>query len=104
MLRVTIRKEDSQEIWDLEGSLSGDWVTELERCWEERPPSSGVALEVNLKAVSYIDAKGKHLLKEMHRQGVEIRGCGCMVRAVVEEITRHAALLWSRESRDRKAG
>jgi hypothetical protein len=98
MFRVTINKEDSQEIWDLEGSLSGEWVVELERCWRGRPSLPGTALQINLKAVSYIDVKGKQLLKEMHGRGVEIKGCGCMVRAVVEEITRHASLLWPRES------
>ena len=98
MFRVTVNKGDSREIWDLEGSLSGDWVAELERCWRERPPLPGIALQINLKAVSYIDAKGKGLLKEMHGRGVEIKGCGCMVRAVVEEITRHVGLLWPRES------
>lgn len=97
MLRVTIYKEGSREMWDLEGSLSGDWVAELERCWAESSPS-GTTLQLNLKAVSYIDAKGKQLLKEMHGRGVEIKGCGCMVRAVVEEITRHARLLWPHES------
>ncbi len=99
MLRVTINKEGSREIWELEGSLSGDWVAELERCWRESSPA-GTALQINLKAVSYIDPKGKQLLKEMHGQGVEIKGCGCMVRAVVEEITRHASLLWPRGSRE----
>jgi len=98
MFRVTINKEDSQEIWDLEGSLSGEWVVELERCWRGRPSLPGTVLQINLKAVSYIDTKGKQLLKEMHGRGVEIKGCGCMVRAVVEEITRHASLLWPRES------
>jgi anti-anti-sigma regulatory factor len=98
MFRITINTGDSREIWDLEGSLSGDWVAELERCWRERPSSQGTALQINLKAVTYIDAKGKQLLKDMHGRGVEIKGCGCMVRAVVEEITRHASVLWPRES------
>jgi hypothetical protein len=39
-----------------------------------------------LKAVSYIDPAGKQLLAEMRQQGAEITGCGCMVRAFVEEI------------------
>jgi hypothetical protein len=30
-------------------------------------------------------------LAEMHGRGVEIIGCGCMTRAVVEEITRQAS-------------
>jgi len=91
MLKVTIKQADSAESWELEGKLSGDWVKELERCWKERPSPTGVSLQVHLKAVSYIDAAGKQLLTEMHGRGVEIRGCGCMTKAVVEEITRHAS-------------
>jgi ABC-type transporter Mla MlaB component len=91
MLKVTIKQADSAETWELEGKLSGDWVKELERCWKERSSPSGVSLQVHLKAVSYIDAAGKQLLTEMHVRGVEIRGCGCMTKAVVEEITRHAS-------------
>ena len=91
MLKVTIKQADSAETWELEGKLSGDWVKELERCWKERSSPAGVSLQVHLKAVSYIDAAGKRLLTEMHGRGVEIIGCGCMTRAVVEEITRHAS-------------
>jgi ABC-type transporter Mla MlaB component len=91
MLRVTIKKENSAEVWELEGKLSGDWVKELERCWLERSSPAGVCLQVQLKAVSYIDAAGRQLLTQMHGRGVEIKGCGCMMKAVVEEITRHAS-------------
>jgi len=90
MLKVTSKKEGSIEIWELEGKLSGEWVGEFERCWKDRPPLAGIAVQVNLKAVSYIDAAGKQLLTEMHRCGVEIKGCGCMTRAVVEEIVGDA--------------
>jgi hypothetical protein len=86
MFRVTIKKEDFSEVWELEGKLSGEWVCELKRLWKERPPQSGFAAEVHLKAVSYIDPAGKQLLAEMRQQGAEIKGCGCMVRAFVEEI------------------
>ena len=91
MLKVTIKQVDSGETWELEGKLAGDWVRELERCWKDRPSSAGVSLQVHLKAVSYIDPAGKQLLTEMYGRGVEIRGCGCMTKAVVEEITRHAS-------------
>jgi len=91
MLKVTKNQAGSTEIWDLEGKLSGEWVKELERCWKERSSSAGVLLQIHLKAVSYIDAAGKRLLTEMHGRGVEIKGCGCMTKAVVEEITRHAS-------------
>ena len=90
MLKVTIKQVDFAETWELEGKLSGDWVRELARCWKERSSPSSISLQVQLKAVSYIDTAGKKLLTEMHERGVEIRGCGCMTKAVVEEITRQA--------------
>ena len=86
MLRVTIKKENSSESWELEGKLSGEWVTELDRLWRQRTPESGTTIEIHLKAVSYIDPAGKQLLAEMRQQGAEIKGCGCMVRAFVEEL------------------
>jgi ABC-type transporter Mla MlaB component len=85
MLRITIKKDESAEVWELEGKLSGEWVSELDRIWKERSPQTG-STEVHLKAVSYIDPAGKELLAEMRQQGAEIKGCGCMVRAFVEEI------------------
>ena len=90
MLKVSIRQVDSTETWELEGKLSGDWVKELERCWRGRRLPAD-PLRLYLKAVSYIDASGKQLLSEMHGRGVEIRGCGCMTKALVEEITRQAS-------------
>ena len=91
MLKITVKQVDSGETWELEGKLSGDWVQELKRCWMERTAPAGAALQVHLKTVSYIDAAGKQLLVEMHGNGVEIKGCGCMTKAVVEEITRQVS-------------
>ena len=89
MLKVTVRNDHGLlETWELEGKLSGEWVKELNRCWLERPTQPGVPLQINLKAVTFIDASGKQLLKEMHSRGVEIKGRGCMIQAVVDEITR----------------
>jgi ABC-type transporter Mla MlaB component len=91
VLKVTIKQGDSAETWELEGKLAGDWVKELERCWKERSSPTGISLQVHLKAVSYIDSAGKQLLMEMFGRGVDIKGCGCMTKAVVDEITRHAS-------------
>jgi hypothetical protein len=99
MLRVTVNKKDAIETWELEGKLSGEWVAELERCWRERSPQAGVTVQVHLKAVGYIDGAGKQLLVEMHDSGVEIKGCGCMARAVVEDIIRAAVSKTSQLSR-----
>jgi hypothetical protein len=91
MFKVTVRHANTNETWELEGKLSGDWVVELERYWKERLTPVGVPLQIQLKAVSYIDAAGKELLMRMHGRGVEIVGCGCMTRAVVDEITRNSS-------------
>ena len=89
MFRVTIRQAGTAESWELEGSLSGKWAQELERCWRERTSNgTGALRQVHLKAVSYIDADGKRLLSEMYKDGAEIKACGCMARAVVEEVVR----------------
>jgi len=61
----------------------------LERCWHHSRSKGPETLKrVDLKAVSYIDADGKRLLSEMYREGAEIKACGCMTRAIVEEIVR----------------
>ena len=88
MLRVTIKKDKAVETWELEGKLSGEWVSELDRLWKQRSPQPGITTEIHLKAVSYIDPAGKQLLAEMRAHGAEVKGCGCMVRAFVEEIMR----------------
>jgi hypothetical protein len=88
MLRVTIKKDGAVETWELEGKLSGEWVSELDRLWKQRSPEPGITNEIHLKAVSYIDPAGKQLLAEMRAHGAEIKGRGCMVRAFVEEIMR----------------
>lgn len=91
MLRVTVKQADSGETWELEGKLSGEWVKELERCWNERPLRARSPLQLHLKTVSYIDEAGKQLLLEMHGRGVQIKGCGCLTKAVLDEITRQAS-------------
>jgi ABC-type transporter Mla MlaB component len=88
MLRVTIKKDNAVETWELEGKLSGEWVGELDRLWKQRSPQPGITAEIHLKAVSYIDPAGKQLLAEMRAHGAEIKGRGCMIRAFVEEIMR----------------
>jgi len=37
--------------------------------------------------VTFIDAAGKEFLAAMHTEGAEFLACGCLIRAVVAEIT-----------------
>jgi hypothetical protein len=85
MLKITTKIEGTKGILELEGRLAGAWVDELERCWREIPP--GYALEVSLKAVTFIDDAGKKLLARLHESGVELRASGCMTNCIVQQIT-----------------
>jgi hypothetical protein len=58
----------------LEGRLAGPWVTELNRAWREAAPRLGEKLlSLDLRNLTYSDASGKHLLRQIFREtGAEI--------------------------------
>jgi hypothetical protein len=85
MLRITTRTDATATVFELEGTLTGAWVKELEACWRGSV-APHQPLKVVLKAVTFVDSSGIELLAEMHRQGAEIVAEGCMTRAIVEDI------------------
>lgn len=85
MLRITTRTDAAATVFELEGTLTGAWVKELESCWQASV-APHQPLKVLLKAVTYVDGSGKELLAEMYRQGAEIVAEGCITKAIVEEI------------------
>jgi outer membrane protein len=84
MLRITTEKKRGKTVLSVEGKLAGAWVATLEQCWRER--TSGEKVSVDLCGVSFIDATGKALLKEIHNQGGKLIAQGCLNQAIVEEI------------------
>ncbi len=84
MLRITTEKKRGKTILSVEGRLAGPWVGALEQCWKERVP--GEKFSVDLCGVSFIDAAGKVLLKEIHQQGGKLVAEGCLNQAIVQEI------------------
>jgi len=86
MLRITIQTDAIGKTLELEGRLTGPWVEELKNCWEGARKGEQ-EVRVVLKAVTFIDAAGKTLLRSMHRHGVKLTGDGCMTKAIVEAIT-----------------
>jgi outer membrane protein len=87
MLRITTEQKRGKLILSVEGRLAGQWVTALEQCWRElRTSSPQGKFSVNLCGVSYIDAAGKVLLKEIHQQGGHLLAEGCLNQAIVREI------------------
>ena len=89
MLKITTDKEAGRTKVKLEGRLAGPWVEELKQCWRQSAAAGEPVGEVQLNEVIFIDAAGKRLLADMHRQGVALTACsGCMTRAITEEILR----------------
>src|ERR1700720_4205389 len=88
MLRVTTQRKRSKVLLTVEGRLAGESVSTLEQCWRElHAASPSEKFNVDLCGVSFIDAAGKTLLKEIHRQGGHLVAQGCLNQATVKEIT-----------------
>ncbi len=84
MLRITIHNEAAATRLQVEGKLAGPWVDELKKCWQSARRAD---LLVDLSALTWVDAEGKALLGEMHRQGARLTAVGLLAQAIVEEIT-----------------
>lgn len=91
MLRVTTQKKSGKFLLTIEGRLAGESVSTLEQCWRElRAASPTEKFNVDLCGVSFIDAAGKTLLKEIHHQGGRLVAQGCLNQETVKEITEAA--------------
>ena len=87
MIRISeIRKGSARRLL-VEGTLADDWVEVLEKSWLEAQASrNGEPMRVDLSGVTWIDDKGRKLLKRMLQDGAELRATGIMTRAVIEEL------------------
>jgi outer membrane protein TolC/anti-anti-sigma regulatory factor len=87
MLRITTENKRGRVILTVEGRLAGATVGTLAQCWRElRASSSAERFSINLCGVSFIDAAGKSLLKEIHEQKGQLVAEGCLNQAIVQEI------------------
>lgn len=91
MIRINRIRDHSILRLIVEGTLSGVWVDELEKCWIEvsaDAPSKQVTLD--LSGVGYIDDKGRRLLERVFSEGGELRATGVMTKGIIEEIANDA--------------
>lgn len=70
----------------LEGKLAGACVDELDKCWQQTL-SNGAPLLIDLTSVSYVDERGKQLLKRMHDRGAKLYSRRLLSKCVIEEIS-----------------
>ncbi|CAE6751696.1 MAG: hypothetical protein R3B11_16925 [Nitrospira sp.] len=87
MLKITSEQTGDSARLTLEGSLSGPWVTELERVWQTVRQSGMFAPVVELVGITFISEEGKALLARMWREGAALIAHGCCTRHIVGEIT-----------------
>ena len=88
MLRITVHDEPDLLTFQLEGRLAGPWVSEFAECWQRtlvRRPTARV--RVDLRAVTFVDGAGKKLLTSLHDQRAELLAAGCLMKAIVAEVT-----------------
>ena len=92
MLRITVGESEGLITVKLEGKLKGAWVKELERVWSNIPRSGQrQAVQVDLAAVDFVDARGKALLARLCRSGAELRATDPMMKAVIDEVAQFGA-------------
>jgi outer membrane protein len=105
MLRITTQKKRGKTVLSIEGRLAGPLVGTLEQCWRElRAASPDEKLHLDLCGVSFIDAGGRMLLKEIYRQGGELVAVGCLNQAIVEEIVKSEKVTKNHGRKDRSKG
>lgn len=93
MIRISQIHEGAKQRLLVEGTLSGEWVDVLEKCWLEAPHApNGEPMRIDLSGVTYVDDKGRELLARMIQDGAELLATGVMTRAVVEEIMETIAV------------
>ena len=79
MLKITeIARNDSGRTFKLEGKLLGPWVDELRNvCTQPFDRLEQVGLD--LAAVTFVNAEGTELLRELIRQGIIITQCSAFI-------------------------
>jgi hypothetical protein len=88
MLRVTVHEDRDPLTFQLEGKLAGPWATEAEDCWRDALSGrEACAHRLDLTGVTLIDSAGRAFLTAAHAQGAELVACGCLMRALVAELT-----------------
>jgi hypothetical protein len=85
VIRITCNEEAALTRLVLEGKLAGACVDELDKCWRDEP-GKWSSLLIDLTSVSFIDDRGKQLLKRMHDQGATLISSSIMSRCLIDEI------------------
>ena len=86
LIRITCHNDAAAPRVVLEGKLAGPCVDELDKCWQKL---TSPALIIDLTSVSFIDDRGKQLLKKMYEKGATLVSSSLMTKCLIEEISGH---------------
>ena len=88
MLKISRHDEPHQVTLNLEGSLAGTWVTELEDTWRTLNQTlDGRSLYVHLNAIEHVDNAGTYLLALLRYWGVRLTADGIVMTDLIRTIT-----------------
>ena len=100
MLRITVHDEPRVLTFQLEGTVAGPWLKELEGCWQDSlPRPREPILRIDLTGVTSIDAAGQACLAGLHRQGADFVAADCLTKGIVAEITKAGDVACGAENR-----
>ena len=98
MIRITLHHTERDLTFELEGSLAGASVRELEACWlDARRLRHGRRLRVDVRGLYQVDARGRDLMARLYEDGAEFVASGCVMPEVVREIAAAALCRTSNE-------
>ncbi|MGH9377389.1 MAG: hypothetical protein ACRD1I_01195 [Terriglobia bacterium] len=87
MLRITVEQANAPAVLKLEGKLSGPWVSEAGLIWKRLTGDQpGKKIRVDLSGVTFVDSKGKQLLKKMLTGQADVRDPPLFMRFIMDEM------------------
>jgi anti-anti-sigma regulatory factor len=88
MLRITPLIAKEKAILRLEGKLGGAWANELAKVWSVWHNSGLKRIRVDLRAVNFVDERGKDVLIALHQEGAEFVASDPLISALLEDIAQ----------------
>jgi hypothetical protein len=105
VLRVTTTTAKGSLVLRLEGKLGAPWVDELQDYWKVLTAETREsAIKIDMRGVSYVDRRGRHLLLRMEREGAALAECSDFIRQLLhagndqEKAERHIAKKTKKEN------
>ena len=94
-MRITIQDTAEALEMRLEGRVAGPWASELDRVWLEAAPRlQSKKLVIDLHNVTYADANGKQVLRDIYSQThAELVATTPWTQFLAEEVSANKAAL-----------